>query len=136
MKEFHYGDTGERRRERVRGEMYQEKRMGCPVVHFEIGCQNSTPDPPTRRGHLRPVEGRSSAHVTVDRTFPSPRQFRTTRNHSPSATEPDMATSPEQAEATMIANLKEKTGKTLEQWVKIGVASKLAKHGEIVKHLK
>ncbi len=47
-----------------------------------------------------------------------------------------MPSTPEQAEATMVANLKEKTGKTLEQWVKIAAASKLAKHGEIVKHLK
>ena len=38
--------------------------------------------------------------------------------------------------ATMIANLREKTGKTLEQWVAIATKSKLQKHGEIVKHLK
>lgn len=36
----------------------------------------------------------------------------------------------------MIANFKEKTGKTLEQWIKIASASKLAKHGEIVAMLK
>lgn len=47
-----------------------------------------------------------------------------------------MAKSPEDATATMIANLKEKTGKTLEQWVKIAKASKLPKHGEIVAMLK
>ncbi len=47
-----------------------------------------------------------------------------------------MAKSPEEATATMIANLKEKTGKTLEQWVKIASASKLPKHGEIVAMLK
>lgn len=47
-----------------------------------------------------------------------------------------MAKSPEDAMQTMIANLKEKTGKTLEQWVKVARASKLAKHGEIVKFLK
>lgn len=47
-----------------------------------------------------------------------------------------MGKSPEDMLASMIANLKEKTGKTLEQWVKIAKASKLAKHGEIVKMLK
>lgn len=47
-----------------------------------------------------------------------------------------MAKALDDATATMIANLKEKTGKTLEQWTKIAAASKLAKHGEIVKHLK
>lgn len=47
-----------------------------------------------------------------------------------------MAKSPEEMLASMIANLKEKTGKTLEEWVKIAKASKLAKHGEIVKMLK
>jgi len=40
------------------------------------------------------------------------------------------------ATQNMIQNLKEKTGKTLEQWVKIALASKLAKHGEIVNFLK
>ena len=47
-----------------------------------------------------------------------------------------MAQSPEQMEATMVANLKEKTGKTLPQWLKIVTASKLGKHGQIVKLLK
>jgi len=37
---------------------------------------------------------------------------------------------------TMVRNLKEKTGKTLEQWVKLAAATKLAKHGELVKLLK
>lgn len=46
-----------------------------------------------------------------------------------------MAT-PEDMAATMIANMKEKTGKTLPQWLKITKASKLAKHGELVKLLK
>lgn len=40
------------------------------------------------------------------------------------------------ATATMIANLKEKTGKTLAQWLAVVKKSKLGKHGEIVKHLK
>lgn len=40
------------------------------------------------------------------------------------------------ATATMIANLKDKTGKTLEQWVSIAQKSKLSKHGEIVGFLK
>ncbi|HNP62833.1 MAG TPA: DUF4287 domain-containing protein [Woeseiaceae bacterium] len=47
-----------------------------------------------------------------------------------------MPQSPEQMANAMIANLKEKTGKTLEQWIAITRKSKLAKHGEIVKHLK
>ncbi len=47
-----------------------------------------------------------------------------------------MAKSPEDATATMIANLEEKTGKTLAQWVKIAAASKLSRHGEIVAMLK
>lgn len=47
-----------------------------------------------------------------------------------------MAKSPEEMLVSMIANLKEKTGKSLEEWVKIAKASKLAKHGEIVKFLK
>lgn len=46
-----------------------------------------------------------------------------------------MAT-PEEQTATMIANLKEKTGKTLEQWLALVKKSGLAKHGEIVKLLK
>jgi len=46
-----------------------------------------------------------------------------------------MAT-PAEMEATMVANLKEKTGKPLEAWIKIVQAAKLSKHGEIVKLLK
>lgn len=47
-----------------------------------------------------------------------------------------MATSPEEQTANMIANMKANTGKTLDEWLKIAVASKLGKHGEIVKMLK
>ncbi len=47
-----------------------------------------------------------------------------------------MGKSPEEMQASMIANLKTKTGKTLEQWTKTVKATGLAKHGEIVKHLK
>ena len=47
-----------------------------------------------------------------------------------------MAQSPEEMAKSMIANMKEKTGKTIEQWLKIVAKSKLEKHGEIVKHLK
>lgn len=47
-----------------------------------------------------------------------------------------MAKSPEQAAATMVANLKEKTGKSLSQWIAIVNKSAAAKHGEIVKLLK
>src|SRR4051794_27767120 len=46
-----------------------------------------------------------------------------------------MAT-PEEGMASMIRNLAEKTGKTLEQWIAIAKKSKLQKHGEIVKMLK
>lgn len=37
---------------------------------------------------------------------------------------------------TMIRNLAEKTGKTLEQWVKVAKASGEEKHGKVVAHLK
>ena len=37
---------------------------------------------------------------------------------------------------TMIANLKEKTGQTLEEWKEIITKQNLSKHGEIVKYLK
>lgn len=47
-----------------------------------------------------------------------------------------MAKSPEEMAQSMIDNLKEKTGKTLPQWLKVTKAAKLAKHGEIVKLLK
>ncbi len=47
-----------------------------------------------------------------------------------------MAKSPDEMAAVMIKNMKDKTGKTLEQWLKIIAKSKLAKHSEIVKHLK
>lgn len=42
----------------------------------------------------------------------------------------------EDATATMIANLPEKTGKSLDQWLAIVAKSKLQKHGEIVSLLK
>lgn len=47
-----------------------------------------------------------------------------------------MAKSPEANEATMIANLEQKTGKGIDAWVKLAKASKCAKHGELVAHLK
>lgn len=47
-----------------------------------------------------------------------------------------MAKSPEEMIESMVANLKEKTGKTLDQWIKIAKATKLEKHGQIVAHLK
>jgi hypothetical protein len=47
-----------------------------------------------------------------------------------------MAKSPEEMLAAMIANLKQTTGKSIDEWLKIVASSKLAKHGEIVKHLK
>jgi hypothetical protein len=47
-----------------------------------------------------------------------------------------MAQTPDQAAASMIANLKEKTGKDLDAWIKLVSRQKLAKHSEIVKWLK
>lgn len=47
-----------------------------------------------------------------------------------------MAKSMDEATASMIANLKEKTGKSLEQWTAIAAKSGAAKHDEIVKLLK
>ena len=47
-----------------------------------------------------------------------------------------MAQSPEQMAATMIANLREKTGKTLQDWLEITRPSGHEKHGAIVKFLK
>lgn len=44
--------------------------------------------------------------------------------------------SPEEMAASMEANLAEKTGKSLPEWVKIVKASDASKHGEIVKMLK
>jgi hypothetical protein len=47
-----------------------------------------------------------------------------------------MPKSPEEMANAMIANMKEKTGKALEQWMAIARQSGLAKHGELVKMLK
>lgn len=47
-----------------------------------------------------------------------------------------MAKSPAEMAQSMVANLKEKTGKTLEQWLKVVKSNQLQKHGEIVKMLK
>ena len=47
-----------------------------------------------------------------------------------------MPQSPDEMAAAMIANMKDKTGKTLPQWVKIAEGAKLEKHGQIVKFLK
>ncbi len=47
-----------------------------------------------------------------------------------------MPKSPEEMAKAMIANMKEKTGKSLEQWLAIARRSGLAKHGELVKMLK
>ena len=46
-----------------------------------------------------------------------------------------MPTNPDDMAATMIANLKDKTGKALPDWLKVVKKSKLEKHGQIVKHL-
>ena len=47
-----------------------------------------------------------------------------------------MPKSPEEMANAMIANMKDKTGKTLEQWMAIASRSEAAKHGELVKMLK
>ena len=47
-----------------------------------------------------------------------------------------MATSPEEQLAAMVASLKAKTGKSLEQWVALVKKSGKAKHGEMVAWLK
>ena len=47
-----------------------------------------------------------------------------------------MAKSPDEMANAMIANMKEKTGKTLEQWVALAKKSGEEKHGGLVKHLK
>ena len=47
-----------------------------------------------------------------------------------------MPASPEDMAATMIANMKSKTGKTLEQWLAIAKKTGAEKHGQIVKALK
>lgn len=44
--------------------------------------------------------------------------------------------SPDAAAQTMINNLQEKTGKSLDQWLKILAKQRFEKHGEIVKWLK
>jgi hypothetical protein len=47
-----------------------------------------------------------------------------------------MQKSPEEMAAAMIANMKDKTGKTLEQWLVIAQMTGATKHGEVVKALK
>lgn len=47
-----------------------------------------------------------------------------------------MANAMEDAAASIVANLKEKTGKSLDEWTRIARKSGGAKHGEIVKALK
>lgn len=47
-----------------------------------------------------------------------------------------MATSPEEQLNTMLANIPDKTGKTLVEWINIILKSEHEKHGQIVKFLK
>lgn len=47
-----------------------------------------------------------------------------------------MAASPEEQLATMISNIPEKTGKTLEEWKTLIAATEHDKHGTILKYLK
>jgi predicted transport protein len=47
-----------------------------------------------------------------------------------------MAKSPEEMTASMIQNMPEKTGKGMDEWLKIAKKANLEKHGQLVKHLK
>lgn len=47
-----------------------------------------------------------------------------------------MAKSPEEMTESMIANLREKTGKSLAEWLAVVKEGGFARHGEIVRHLK
>ena len=47
-----------------------------------------------------------------------------------------MPSSPEEFANAMIANMKEKTGKTLDQWLAIAKKIGAEKHGQVVKALK
>jgi hypothetical protein len=47
-----------------------------------------------------------------------------------------MATSPEEGMASLIKNLEEKTGKSLDTWLAIARATGIPKHGQLVAHLK
>lgn len=47
-----------------------------------------------------------------------------------------MAKSPEEALVSMIANMPEKTGKSLEEWLALAAEAKAEKHGQILKFLK
>ncbi len=47
-----------------------------------------------------------------------------------------MSKSPEEVEATMIENLEVKTGRDLDEWLRLARSSGFAKHGELVRHLK
>lgn len=47
-----------------------------------------------------------------------------------------MAASPDDQARTMIANLKEKTGRTIEEWMAVLRGREEEKHGQLVKHLK
>jgi len=47
-----------------------------------------------------------------------------------------MATSPEEGMATLIKNLEAKTGKSLDAWIAIAKRAGVAKHGQLVAHLK
>jgi hypothetical protein len=47
-----------------------------------------------------------------------------------------MAKPPEEMEASMIANMEEKTGKSLAAWLKVAKSSKLTRHGELTGLLK
>lgn len=47
-----------------------------------------------------------------------------------------MAKTPEEMEATMVANLKQSTGKSIEEWMEIAAGKNRVKHSDIVEYLK
>lgn len=47
-----------------------------------------------------------------------------------------MASTPEEQLAAMVASLKAKTGRTMDEWTRLASSSGMAKHGELVKWLK
>ena len=47
-----------------------------------------------------------------------------------------MAKSPEEMQASMIANMQANTGKTLQEWMTLASQAPCSKHGQIVKYLK
>jgi hypothetical protein len=98
--------------------------LGRAPVHVEL-----TLGPEGWTGAVLPGQPEGSSRLTSRRSEdPTP-------DPDPRTPRDDMA-SPEEMAAKMIANLKEKTGRTLPQWLKVTKAAKLEKHGQIVRLLK